>query len=85
MAVKSVDYYYVKTTCPYCGWKQSRRYEESGKQIINCWPDDGGCGKWYVIDLYVRVEHITYRLDKVDMNKPSAFQGGGDHNGFGHN
>jgi proteasome lid subunit RPN8/RPN11 len=39
--------------CPYCGVLQGHRVEADGhgKQVINCDQAEGGCDKYFVIDI----------------------------------
>jgi hypothetical protein len=40
-------------TCPYCGVLQGHRVEaeDYGKQVINCDQAEGGCDRYFVIDI----------------------------------
>lgn len=52
--------------CPYCGkehyWYYNFKSLHPGKTVHNCYEEDGGCGKDFVVDIELKTVVNTYRI-----------------------
>ena len=58
----------VELECPYCGNKFKRVLSDGGMQTVGCPLDDGGCDKYFAVDLEVSVKPVIYRLEKAEAD-----------------
>jgi transcription elongation factor Elf1 len=53
-------------TCPYCGktmWHNGIWLNESGNVKVECWEEDGGCGKYFI----AKGKHVlTFTVYKME-------------------
>ena len=52
--------------CPYCGFENLRLLQTKAyynKKIITCDEDEGGCGRSFVLDIIVKYEQKTLKIE----------------------
>lgn len=54
----------AKTTCPYCGHSQLVTVAHpSGQEIVICYPEDGGCDKYYSVFYRTTATANSYKIE----------------------
>lgn len=55
----------VEVKCPYCGAVQKTitEHEWGEKQVMLCYPEEGGCDRYFVADIKVSIEATGLKIE----------------------
>ena len=55
----------VGVKCPYCGTIHTALLDNDwgGKQILLCYPDNGGCDRYFVADIRITIEAKGLKIE----------------------
>ena len=60
----------TKAKCPYCGFEWPLKVEDAeGKKFVLCYPEDGGCDKWYVVFYSTKVTTTSHKIEGQELEK----------------
>ncbi len=54
----------VTAECPYCKIKQGQLVTQ-GFNVLFCLPEEGGCGKYFVVDMWFEAKMTTFEMVEV--------------------
>lgn len=63
----------IDVTCPYCGHKERMIQDREGKQLVFCYPEEGGCDREFVVDFIFTIEAEVYTLEPVRDDEDAQF------------